>query len=54
MKRDKHQRTTVTIQLTEEEYEVLGRVCALKKTTGCSDDYGRGVTTHRGRFPSPG
>jgi uncharacterized protein (DUF1778 family) len=33
MKKDKHQRTTVTIRLTEEEYEVLGRVCALKKTS---------------------
>ncbi len=33
MKQDKRQRTTVTIRLTDEEYEVLGRLCALKKTS---------------------
>lgn len=33
MKKEKPHRTTVTIRLTDEEYEVLGRLCALKKTS---------------------
>ncbi len=31
MKKDKGHRTTVTVRLTDEEYEVLQRLCALKK-----------------------
>ena len=33
MKKEKHEKTTVTIRLTEEEDEVLNRLCALKKTS---------------------
>ena len=33
MKKEKHEKTTVTVRLTEEEDEVLNRLCALKKTT---------------------
>ncbi len=33
MKREKHEKTTVTVRLTEEEDEVLSRLCALKKTS---------------------
>ena len=33
MKKEKPHRTTVTIRLTDEEYEVLGRLCGLKKTS---------------------
>jgi hypothetical protein len=33
MKEEKRQRTTVTVRLTDEEYEVLERLCALKKTS---------------------
>ena len=33
MKPEKHEKTTVTVRLTEEEDEVLSRLCALKKTS---------------------
>jgi hypothetical protein len=33
MKREKQKKTTVTVRLTEEEDEVLSRLCALKRTT---------------------
>ena len=33
MSKDKRHRTTVTVRLTDEEYEVLTRLCALKKTS---------------------
>jgi hypothetical protein len=31
MKKEKHEKTTITIRLTDEEDEVLSRLCALKK-----------------------
>lgn len=33
MSKERRQRTTVTVRLTDEEYDVLTRLCALKKTT---------------------
>ncbi len=33
MSKDTRPRTTVTVRLTDEEYEVLTRLCALKKTS---------------------
>ena len=33
MKREKHEKTTVTVRLTEEEDQVLSRLCILKKTS---------------------
>ena len=33
MKKEKHEKTTVTVRLTEEEDQVLNRLCALKKTS---------------------
>jgi hypothetical protein len=33
MKKEKHEKTTVTVRLTDEEDEVLSRLCALKKTS---------------------
>ena len=33
MSKEKRSRTTVTVRLTDEEYEVLTRLCALKKTS---------------------
>ncbi len=33
MKKEKHEKTTVTIRLTEEEDQVLRRLCILKKTS---------------------
>jgi uncharacterized protein (DUF1778 family) len=33
MKKEKRQTTTVTVRLTDEEYEVLRRLCALKRTS---------------------
>ncbi len=33
MKREKHAKTTVTVRLTEEEDQVLSRLCTLKKTS---------------------
>jgi uncharacterized protein (DUF1778 family) len=33
MRKEKRPKTTVTIRLTDEEYEVLRHICALKKTT---------------------
>jgi hypothetical protein len=32
MKKEKHQKTTVTVRLTDEEDQVLRRLCMLKKT----------------------
>ena len=33
MSKEKRHRTTVTVRLTDEDYEVLTRLCALKKTS---------------------
>jgi hypothetical protein len=33
MKKEKHEKTTVTVRLTEEEDQVLRRLCMLKKTS---------------------
>src|SRR2546430_406885 len=33
MRRERRQTTTVTVRLTDEEYEVLRRLCALKQTS---------------------
>ncbi len=33
MKKEKHEKTTVTVRLTDEEDQVLGRLCMLKKTS---------------------
>jgi hypothetical protein len=33
MKKEKHQKTTVTVRLTDEEDQVLSRLCTLKKTS---------------------
>ena len=33
MKKEKHEKTTVTVRLTDEEDQVLRRVCMLKKTS---------------------
>jgi hypothetical protein len=33
MRKEKRQTTTVTVRLTDEEYEVLRRLCALKRTS---------------------
>ncbi len=33
MSKEKRPRTTVTVRLTDEEYDVLTRLCALKKTS---------------------
>ncbi len=33
MKKEKHEKTTVTIRLTDEEDQVLRRICLLKKTS---------------------
>ncbi len=33
MRKEKRHTTTVTVRLTDEEYEVVGRLCALKKTS---------------------
>jgi hypothetical protein len=33
MRKERRQTTTVTVRLTDEEAEVLGRLCALKKTS---------------------
>ena len=33
MKREKHEKTTLTVRLTEEEDQVLKRLCMLKKTS---------------------
>ncbi len=33
MKKEKHEKTTVTVRLTEEEDQVLSRLCTLKKTS---------------------
>jgi len=33
MKKEKHEKTTVTVRLTDEEDQVLRRLCMLKKTT---------------------
>ena len=33
MRKEKRQTTTVTVRLTEKEYEVLKRLCALKRTS---------------------
>jgi hypothetical protein len=33
MKNEKHEKTTVTVRLTNEENQVLSRLCALKKTS---------------------
>ena len=33
MKREKHEKTTVTVRLTDEEDQVLSRLCMLKKTS---------------------
>ena len=33
MKNEKHEKTTVTVRLTNEEDQVLSRLCALKKTS---------------------
>ena len=33
MKREQHQKTTVTVRLTDEEDDVLRRLCVLKKTS---------------------
>ena len=33
MRKEKRHTTTVTVRLTDEEYEVLRRLCALKKTS---------------------
>lgn len=33
MKREKHEKTTLTVRLTEEEDQVLSRLCMLKKTS---------------------
>ncbi|MBI2210437.1 MAG: hypothetical protein HYU47_07535 [Deltaproteobacteria bacterium] len=33
MKREKHEKTTLTVRLTEEEDQVLRRLCMLKKTS---------------------
>ena len=33
MKKDKHEKTTITIRLTDEEDEILSRLCSVKKTS---------------------
>ena len=33
MKKEKHEKTTVTVRLTDEEDQVLSRLCILKKTS---------------------
>lgn len=33
MKKEKHEKTTITVRLTDEEDQVLNRLCALKKTS---------------------
>jgi hypothetical protein len=33
MKKEKHEKTTVTVRLTDEEDQVLSRLCTLKKTS---------------------
>ena len=33
MKKQKHEKTTVTVRLTDEEDQILSRLCALKKTS---------------------
>ena len=33
MKKEKHEKTTITVRLTDEEDQVLGRLCMLKKTS---------------------
>ncbi len=33
VKKEKHEKTTVTVRLTEEEDQVLSRLCTLKKTS---------------------
>jgi len=33
MKKEKHEKTTITVRLTDEEDQVLRRLCTLKKTT---------------------
>jgi hypothetical protein len=33
MRKEKRHTTTVTVRLTDEEYEVVGRLCALKRTS---------------------
>lgn len=33
MKKEKRNKITVTVRLTEEEYEIVQRLCALKKTS---------------------
>ena len=33
MKKEKHEKTTVTVRLTDEENQVLSRLCMLKKTS---------------------
>ena len=33
MKKEKHEKTTVTVRLTDEEDQVLSRLCMLKKTS---------------------
>ena len=33
MKKERHEKTTVTVRLTDEEDQVLRRLCALKKTS---------------------
>jgi len=33
MKKEKHEKTTVTVRLTNEEDQVLSRLCMLKKTS---------------------
>ena len=33
MKKEKHEKTTITVRLTDEENQVLSRLCTLKKTS---------------------
>jgi hypothetical protein len=33
MKKEKHEKTTVTVRLTDEEDQILRRLCMLKKTS---------------------
>jgi len=33
MKKEKHEKTTITVRLTAEEDQILNRLCALKNTS---------------------